>query len=324
MLVPEKYGGLGWTLPRVLQMEEALSWADGSVGWVVTLCAGAAWFAGFLDPSLVKEILRDDKACFAGSGAASGTARAIPNGFEINGAWKYASGSPHATVFTANCTIVRDGIPERNADGTPVVSAFLFLRDEVTLRRQWESMGMVATASHSFEVRQLHVRPGRRFLVDAAHARWKNPVYQYPFLQLAETTLAVNLSGMALRFIELCQGLFTAQDLPPRGRRHREELLAATSAKINEYRQRFFGAVDVSWHLCTRGQAIDPIVLREVSNNSHALVRESLRAVDDLYPWCGLVAAQPRTEINRVWRNIHTASQHALFRREEIQDSDDH
>src|SRR5579859_6889132 len=52
MFVPKMFGGLELTLPEVLQMEEALAWTDGSTAWVVTLCAGAAWFIGFLDPSL--------------------------------------------------------------------------------------------------------------------------------------------------------------------------------------------------------------------------------------------------------------------------------
>ncbi|QHT67366.1 hypothetical protein GXP67_12335 [Rhodocytophaga rosea] len=50
MLVPKVYGGKEISLPEVLQTLEALSYADGSVGWVVTLCSGAGWFGGFLDP----------------------------------------------------------------------------------------------------------------------------------------------------------------------------------------------------------------------------------------------------------------------------------
>ncbi len=50
LLVPKAYGGLELELPDLIRMEEALSWADGSLGWVVTLCAGAGWFGGFINP----------------------------------------------------------------------------------------------------------------------------------------------------------------------------------------------------------------------------------------------------------------------------------
>src|SRR5688572_3780742 len=74
MMVPKTLGGLELSLPEVLKIEEGLAWADGSTAWVVTLCSGAAWFAGFLDPILSEKIFENEKACFAGSGAASGIA----------------------------------------------------------------------------------------------------------------------------------------------------------------------------------------------------------------------------------------------------------
>src|ERR1700744_6376495 len=51
-LVPSHYGGQELALPDVLHLEEALAWTDGSIGWMVTLCAGAGWFGGFMDPGL--------------------------------------------------------------------------------------------------------------------------------------------------------------------------------------------------------------------------------------------------------------------------------
>ncbi|MEQ8493509.1 MAG: acyl-CoA dehydrogenase, partial [Gammaproteobacteria bacterium] len=60
--LPRALGGADLGLPALLELEEALAWADGSTGWVVTLCAGAAWFAGFLDPALATRVLAEDAA----------------------------------------------------------------------------------------------------------------------------------------------------------------------------------------------------------------------------------------------------------------------
>ncbi|MGC1242529.1 MAG: acyl-CoA dehydrogenase [Chryseosolibacter sp.] len=316
MFIPKQNGGLGLTLPEVLRVEEALSWADGSTGWVVTLCSGAGWFAGFLDPLIVKDILSDGKVCFAGSGATTGTANVTGGGYEISGLWQYASGSLHATVFTANCHIHEDGAPQFDGDGSPVIGTFWFHQHEVHLQRQWNSMGMIATASHSFEVKVLPVGEERRFHVDANHARQKDPVYQYPFMQLAEATLSINLSGMAVRFLDLCEPLFLEKmkrrDAGPKVR-DLHQLIADTKADIDQYRKDFYDAVNRSWEICAGGNVIPSSVLKQVTNASHALAQRSLRLVDELYPKCGLVAARPGEEINRVWRNLHTASQHALF-----------
>src|SRR5262245_32648759 len=81
MYVPKIYAGMELSLPRILQIEECLAWADGSTAWVVTLCSGAAWFAGFLDRQLASEIFSDEHVCFAGSGAPTGTASITSTGY---------------------------------------------------------------------------------------------------------------------------------------------------------------------------------------------------------------------------------------------------
>lgn len=317
MFIPIEYGGLSLSLPEVLRVEESLSWADGSTGWVVTLCSGAAWFLGFLQPSVMKEIHFNDKVCFAGSGAVTGTANVMADGYEINGSWKYASGSLHATVFTANCFIQKDGVPLHNTDGSSLVGAFLFHKEEVTLHRHWNSMGMIATASHSFKVSALSVPSTRCFTIDAKQAVLKDPVYQYPFMQLAETTLTINLSGMAMRFLDLCEPLFS-EKMKRRNAADTKipdlhQLLAAATAEMDQCRFAFYTVVELSWQICARGEVLLQGVLNEVSKASYTLAHKARQLTDELYPYCGLIATDTSQEINRVWRNIHTASQHALF-----------
>jgi alkylation response protein AidB-like acyl-CoA dehydrogenase len=59
-LVPVTYGGLGLSLPGLIRLQESLSWADGSFGWVFTLCCGAGWFAGFIDKSVAPTIFNGE------------------------------------------------------------------------------------------------------------------------------------------------------------------------------------------------------------------------------------------------------------------------
>lgn len=58
---------------------------------------------------------------------------------------------------------------------------------------------------------------------------------------------------------------------------------------------------------------IEEAVLKEVSRLSRELSHQSRNIVDTLYPYAGLEAAKKETELNRVWRDLHTASQHALL-----------
>jgi indole-3-acetate monooxygenase len=98
LFVPKEHGGLGLTLTAGLQIQEALAWTDGSSGWTVTLCSGANYFIGFLEPEAAKEIFNNPEVCFSGSGHPSGIAKKIKDGYEMTGRWKYATGAPHARM----------------------------------------------------------------------------------------------------------------------------------------------------------------------------------------------------------------------------------
>ena len=316
LFVPKSYGGLELSLPEGLRLEEGLAWADGSVGWTVTLCGGANWFIGFLPPEIATVLFKDRRVCLAGSGRAAGVANIFPDGYEISGRWRYATGAPHATAFTANCRIEKDGRPLQDESGNPVVRAFLFLKEEVNVDKDWSSMGLIATASHSFEVQRQRVPADRCFEIDGHAAILSQPIYRYPFLQLAETTLAVNSSGMAARFIDLYKRIWTERKGKPGTGAVEEQTMPLpeeTMTQLQGLRDPFYAAVESSWEKCMQGKSLSAACLKEVSGTSRGLAANARRLVDELYPWCGLTAAEPGTEINRVWRNLHTASQHSLL-----------
>jgi alkylation response protein AidB-like acyl-CoA dehydrogenase len=316
LFVPRSGGGLELSLPEGLRLEEGLAWADGSLGWTVTLCGGANWFIGFLQPALAAELFADPRVCLAGSGRASGIAKVTAGGYEISGRWRYATGAPHATAFTANCRIEKDGKPVPDEQGNPLVRAFLLKKEEVILHKDWNAIGMIATASYSFEVRQQQVPDNRCFTIDGSSAILPERIFQYPFLQLAETTLAVNSSGMAARFIGLAEKLGKerverAASLP--GHKEWAPLVEDAKARLQGLRQNFYGLAEASWEDCAGCRPLSSVLLKELSEASRLLASTARGIVDDLYPWCGLTAADPATGINRVWRNLHTASQHSLL-----------
>ncbi|HXB92754.1 MAG TPA: acyl-CoA dehydrogenase family protein, partial [Puia sp.] len=119
MMVPRRYGGLALSLPEVVRLEEAISREDGSVGWTVTLCSGAGWFAGFFGDGAPAALFSDVRLCIAGSGMVAGRADMVPGGYRVSGKWAYASGAKHATAFTANCIVWSDGRQLKAGGGRP-------------------------------------------------------------------------------------------------------------------------------------------------------------------------------------------------------------
>lgn len=317
LYVPKIYGGEEKTLPEILRIEENLAKADGSLAWTVTLCSGAAWFSGFLNKDLATEIFSDPKACFAGSGAVGGKAQETLNGYLITGFWKYASGALHATIFTANCVIIdANGFPILDEEGKEIIKSFILKKEEVKIVSEWSYFGLVATGSHAFEVNDLEVLPNRSFEINES-IELENPIFQYPFLQLAETTLTVNNSGMAIHFIELVEEYFYKRSGLKRYSEEQiqffENELSILKNKFYSIREEFFAAADESWQQLVTRQKIEEELLNKVSNLSRKLSHTARKTVDTLYPYCGLEAAKKESELNRVWRDIHTASQHALL-----------
>lgn len=305
MLLPEN----PISLSQLVRLEEGISWADGSVGWTVTLCSGAGWFAGFFPPGAFPDIFSDKQLCLAGSGAPSGEAHVVPGGYRISGRWDYASGALHATAFTANCVILEDGQKVLTDDGSPLVRPFLFRKEEVSVDKNWNTIGLIATGSHAFEVRNVEIPADRCWDIGPSHAKANHRIYRYPFLQLAEATLAANLSGIGVHFLDCATTFFHQRSgsgrVPANAAGEMNEVLDEARDIIQAKRAEFYKALDHSWEKQTYFDA--------VSQCSRGLVTEVRRMVDKLYPYGGLGAARPDTEINRVWRDLHTASQHNLL-----------
>ncbi len=317
MFVPAELNGMQLDLPEGLRLEEDLAWVDGSLGWTVTLCSGATMFAGFLDPELMKTLFQDPAVCFGGSGQASGTAIARDGGYLVNGSWRYATGAPHLSVFTANCFIEQDGKRLIQENGEPLIRSFYFERPEVSIHDDWHTMGLKATAGHQFEVKDLWVPAGRSFDIQPASATFPGLLFQYPFLPFAEATLAVNTSGMSLHFLDLCTDIFEKRTSSKRYSDETIRLLKTSlehaKNEMSALRKSFYAAVGRSWHSLTKTGSVPKDELDEVSRSSRLMARRSRELVQELFPYCGMAAVDPDSEINRVWRDLFTASQHSLL-----------
>jgi indole-3-acetate monooxygenase len=318
MLAPQAVGGAELALPQAVRLEEALAAADGSVGWAVTLCAGAGWFTGFLPPDFAREIVATPRVCLGGSGAPSGHADIDGDGYRLTGRWDFATGAPMTTHFTLNAVIRKDGQPLTDANGAPRVRAFVVPAGAVTVQENWHAIGLRGTASHRFSLDGLRVGARHAFDITPQGARAHGPLFRFPFLSLAFVTLAANLAGMGGRFVQLARDTVaqrrhhvTGQGLPelPQVRAAFEH----AAASLHAARRRFYELLDATWELVCRGQPVEDARTRELHAASLALADAARRACDELFPFCGLRAADERAEIGRVWRDLHTASQHALM-----------
>jgi alkylation response protein AidB-like acyl-CoA dehydrogenase len=222
------------------------------------------------------------------------------------------------THFTMNAVIRANGQPLAAENGAPLIRAFIVPAGQVAVHENWHTVGLVATASHSFSLDNAKVDARHAFDLTPAGARSGGPLYRFPFLSLAFVTLAANVSGMALDFIE------QAREIIGRRRHHvtnqpllemaqvRDALAHAPEA-FERARACFYELLDSAWDKVCRHEQPGAGETEALHRTSLAMVDSARRAVDELYPLCGLSAADQRSAISRAWRDLHTASQHALM-----------
>jgi alkylation response protein AidB-like acyl-CoA dehydrogenase len=257
MLAPRASGGAELPLPQVVRLEEAVAAVDGSMGWVLTLCAGAGWFGGFLAPELARAII-----------------------------------------------------------ATPRL--FLVPAAQVRIVPSWGSIGLRASASHSYRIDGEWVGKEYGFAIRPEAATADGPLYRFPFYSLAFVTLAANVAGMAAHFMRLARPCMARRRHAVKGLPLLEvpEVAALLRDKEQAHaaaRQRFYAVLDRGWALVAAGTQLDAADMQAIQASSLELVAASRAAVDELYPYCGLYAAHEDSTINRVWRDFHTASQHSLL-----------
>ncbi|MBN3519844.1 acyl-CoA dehydrogenase [Algoriphagus lutimaris] len=317
MFVPVELGGLAYSFPEALQIEERLARLDGSLGWTITLCAGAGWFVGFMNEQLRNSVFPASNLCLAGSGFVGGKADFVNGEYEISGSWTYASGALHATNFTANCEILENGKPLMDEEGNPLVKAFLLEKNEVEILDGWNYMGMIATGSHAFKAEKIKVPAYRAFEIKPDKTTLKDSIYKFPFLQFAEATLAVNVLGVSQHLIDLIEESFWKRHYYRKyDQKHLsyfQKILEKKKKKLDKFRNEFYEEVDKSWDELGIHGKISKKNLKSLSKSARKLSHKCREYHAVLYPFSGLEAAKTHTELNRVWRDFNTVSQHALL-----------
>ncbi|HEA31417.1 MAG TPA: acyl-CoA dehydrogenase [Leeuwenhoekiella sp.] len=301
--VPKAYGGLEMSLTEGLNVLKLLAKTDGSLGWTVTLCSGANYFIGNMEPEGAGAIfnLPGKNICFGGSGAVGGTAEKSGNFYFISGQWPYATGADYITHFTLNATITENGNPVKNEDGSPTICSFVVPKSEVEVIHDWKSMGLKASVTKSFKIKATRVDKKFSFHYNSYHL--PQAIYKIPFRIFADLTLWVNYIGMADHFQEAAAPFL------------QQERLAKLSAQITK--------ADDQINTISKAINSDSLHENEFSNYGEEIhqagidsIRQLSAGIIEIYPLLGIKASAIDQELNQVFRDYFTATQHHNFKGE--------
>ncbi|SKB37053.1 hypothetical protein SAMN05660841_00075 [Sphingobacterium nematocida] len=314
--VPASLGGSEMSLQDGLNLLEELAYWDGGMAWTVTLCAGANMFAGYLDKELATKVFADPKVCLGGSGRATGTAVWDGERYTLTGFWRFATGAPHLSHFTLNSFVFDGNEPRLDESGEQVVFSFLIPRDKVLVHYDWDSFGLACTASHSFSLDKIAIEPNHAFQIKPEHRAEDTALYRIPFMPFAELTLLVNYMGMYRRYLDLVEKYFFEKSkeeswLSKYGKAYFRNV-DGLRLQLESDREKVSLFADLLWHE-SKHSTIKTVLLDDIARESRKIVKGIREETVRLFPLLGIGAAQNGAELNTVFRNIFTATQHSLL-----------
>ncbi len=313
--VPHRYDGLELSLPDALSIYAAAARIDGAFGWAVMIGAGGGLFAAYLEPATAHELFGAEAAVIAGSGAPHGRAERVAGGYRVQGRWRFASGAPYATTFTANCVVTGGGEAVLKPNGEPLVRAMAFPRTDVAVVETWDAAGMRATASHDFVVDEVFVPESRSFSVLEDLPREPGPLYRLPFQVVTELPVAAVALGIARHALDAFAAL--AASKKPYGAAAllaesalTQDAFAQSHATWHMVQSAVLGLAERTWSAAVEGQGPSLAQSAEITATcAHGVT--ALRATTDaLVALAGMAGIERTSALGRASRDLSTLAAH--------------
>jgi indole-3-acetate monooxygenase len=158
LMVPREVGGIELALPDIVDVYEEISRADGSTGWCYFAAdCTAAYFGSYLDDAGAQTVFADGVPLVAGQFAPNGTGTSLGDELVVNGDYQFGSGIAHAAWVGAGVLTST----EVGSDSEYLFACFPAAKAD--LHGNWDVLGLQATASYDYGLRDVHVPRNQTF-----------------------------------------------------------------------------------------------------------------------------------------------------------------
>ncbi len=313
--LPKSMGGPELTPAELARVVEALSRADGSVGWLAGIATSSSRLSGYLPDPVARKIWGDGTSVLAGTLNPVGTAAVVPGGYRVTGQWAYASGINHSNWLIGACRVLDGGEQRMRPDGWPETRLMLFPKDQAEVLDTWDVTGMRGSGSHDFRVRDLYVPD--EYSIDAVTP---TPVQTGVLYRLALVTVFnTSIFGVPLGIARAAIDELTeiAGSKTPLGATQTlsdqttiQIAVGRAEAILRSARAFVFEAIEALWEAGKRGEATTRDRALARMAGSHA-ASAAVQVVDMMFAAGGAGGIYERGRLARCWRDAHAMSHHA-------------
>jgi alkylation response protein AidB-like acyl-CoA dehydrogenase len=311
--VPESLGGPELSPLDFLEVVEAASELEGSVGWIVGNGAGMSRAAGYFPAEVSRAWFSDRRSFVVAATGGVGAATRVAGGFRITGRWPFASGVHHASKIMALC-----GVPPLAGEGEPELICCYLEPSDMTIIDTWQVSGLRGTGSCDFEIRDRFVprEHAHDFLNhQPAHG---GLVYRIPAVSIFAASIAAVPLGIARSavsiFAKLAGSKVRSGSKATLGEREviqdqvgrADSILRAARAGLRDALSELMVAIDGG------GKRLIQARTNFRSSVSHA-AESAVQVVGMMTSAAGAIAIFEGCALERCTRDVHAAVKHAAM-----------
>ncbi|MHA4836434.1 acyl-CoA dehydrogenase family protein [Sphingopyxis sp. MSC1_008] len=310
--VPKSLGGDGAPLADVLRLIERISEADPSVGWVASFAPQGANYFGALSRRRLEEIYANGPDVVGAGGLFPLQPAARVNGkLQINGRWKFGSGSTGADWISVGI-VIPDGGSE-----PPPPRLIVLPASQVEIVENWDVVGLSGTGSHDLIVKDVMVDEDWSF-IRGGPVLLDEPICHFPAMALAALSFAVVGLGAARASLdaicELAAGKMSITGAPRLGdRAYAQTGIAKAEVQLQGARALLYDQVERAWAQVAAGDAV-PVegraMLRLAANHAS---RAAVDVAETCFGLAGTTAIFLDNPMQGFLRDALVVNQHAFL-----------
>lgn len=317
---PRRYDGFEANLRTTIAVSGEVARACGSTGWVTALLNMCSWVVGLYPQRVQEEIFGanpDARICAVVAPRAN--TRKVAGGYVVSGRWPWASACLHSQWAALGIPVVDDA-------GQTVDQGFALIpMSELTIEDTWFSVGMRGTGSNTLVGKDVFV-PAHRVmsLTGAIEGRYltehrDEALYRAAFMPVLVMILVGPPLGLARAALD-CFG----EQMPSRGIIYTSyerqidapvthEQIAEAAMLIDSAHLHAFRAADDIDAWAADGRYPDLTARARARMDCSRAVHYAREAVNLLVSASGGSAFGEHNPLQRIWRDINTASLHGIL-----------
>jgi len=317
-LQPARWGGAELDPIVAYRAARMLGSVCGSTGWVYGILVVHPWHLALFPEAAQEEVWADDNSeMIASTYAPIGQVTKVDGGFRLTGRWPWSSGTDHCRWVFLGGTDLSD--PNR-----PDMRAFLLPGRDYRIEDTWHSEGLRGTGTNDIIVEDAFI-PEHRTLsyfdttaLDCPGNRLNtSPIYRLPFGSVFSLTINAAALGIAFGMLDVyrdsvAKRIKLAYGDAARENPHTQILLAQFSSTLDAAWLQLERNIGVLTEKVKRGEALEVLERTRLRHDQvHGLARV-LEVADRCFSASGGGAIRCGNPLQRFWRDLHGARQHAV------------